>query len=82
LKRFWGAPSEVLFSVVVFVGDSTFKTPMPDNVTYARGCTDYIRRKTKLVLTVAQVESIVQAIRNCRVEAVLRPDLEAALGLT
>ncbi|EPJ0794777.1 nuclease-related domain-containing protein, partial [Vibrio vulnificus] len=33
---------EKLHSVVVFIGDSTFKTDMPENVTYARGCLEYI----------------------------------------
>ena len=30
-------------SVIVFIGDSTFKTPLPDNVTYGMGYIRYIR---------------------------------------
>ncbi|MGR9116814.1 MAG: nuclease-related domain-containing protein, partial [Gammaproteobacteria bacterium] len=37
---------EKVFSVVVFVGDSTFKTPMPDNVVYAGGYIRFIKSKT------------------------------------
>jgi len=50
--------SSVIHSVVVFIGDSTFKTPMPPNVTYARGCTDYIKSKKNAVLSQEQVARI------------------------
>lgn len=41
-------PSEHIYSVIVFVGDSTFKTKMPENVTYARGCIKYIKSKNEI----------------------------------
>jgi len=50
--------SEAIYSVVVFIGDSTFKTSMPANVTYARGCVDYIKSKTNVVLSATQVAQI------------------------
>lgn len=50
--------SSVIHSVVVFIGDSTFKTPMPANVTYARGCTEYIKSKTVSILSQEQVARI------------------------
>lgn len=53
-----GFDSAVIHSVVVFIGDSTFKTPMPPNVTYARGCTDYIKSKKITVLSQEQVTRI------------------------
>ena len=55
-------PPEFIYSVVVFVGDSTFKTDMPDNVTYARGCIQYIRAKNNIVFTLQQVMDIRSAI--------------------
>ncbi len=64
LETILGIPSEAIFSVIVFTGDSTFKTAMPPNVTYARGCTDFIRQKTKTVLTVAQVDSVCRSIEG------------------
>jgi hypothetical protein len=57
-------PSKAIYSVVVFVGDSTFKTKMPDNVTYTRGCTDYIKKINTEVLTINQVDSICKTIEN------------------
>ncbi len=37
LETLLGCNEEHLHSVIVFIGDSTFKTEMPPNVTYARG---------------------------------------------
>ncbi|WP_259214951.1 nuclease-related domain-containing protein [Shewanella baltica] len=37
LESLLGIDSSYLHSVIVFIGDSTFKTDMPENVTYARG---------------------------------------------
>jgi len=42
--------SEKVFSVVVFVGDSTFKTTMPENVTHGGGYIRYIKSKTQILL--------------------------------
>lgn len=53
-----------LFSLVVFVGDSTFKTEMPDNVTCAGGYVRYIKSKQDILLTDAEVNAIVDLI-NC-----------------
>ena len=35
--------SDKIFSIVTFVGDSTFKTKMPENVTYAGGFISFIK---------------------------------------
>jgi len=53
-----GLDSALIHSVVVFIGDSTFKTPMPPNVTYARGCTDYVKSKKIAVLSQERVTRI------------------------
>ncbi len=53
-----------IHSVVVFVGDSTFKTPMPDNVTYGKGYIQFIRSKTDLVLEQSDVMSILSKINS------------------
>jgi predicted RNA-binding Zn-ribbon protein involved in translation (DUF1610 family) len=53
-----------LHSVIVFIGDSTFKTPMPDNVTYGMGYIHYIQSKTEQVLSPKQVLDITQAIED------------------
>ena len=50
---------EQIHSVIVFVGDSTFKTQMPENVTYGFGYAKFIKSKTNPVLSEGEVENIV-----------------------
>ena len=58
LESLLGLNEEQIFSVVVFVGDSTFKTEMPENVTYGKGYIRFVKSKTQPVLTEAEVENI------------------------
>lgn len=59
-------PAENFHSVVVFTGNSTFKTPMPPNVTYAGGYVRYIKSKKQIILSLPEIESIVQTIASGR----------------
>lgn len=61
-----------LHSVVVFIGDSTFKTPMPENVTYGMGYIRYIQSKTERVLSPSQVLEISQKIESGRLSRSLQ----------
>jgi len=63
---------ESLFSVIVFVGDSTFKTEIPENVTYAHGCIRYIKSKKTELLSQQQVEEVISTIESGR----LRPSIK------
>jgi hypothetical protein len=54
---------EKFFSVVMFWGESQFKTPMPANV-MDRGYTGYIKSKTQVLFTDAEVAEIVTAIKT------------------
>ena len=63
---------EQVFSVVVFVGDSTFKTPMPENVTYGGGYIRFIKSRTEEVLAEAEVQDIVSKIETGRLAATFR----------
>ncbi|WP_085942836.1 nuclease-related domain-containing protein [Alloalcanivorax dieselolei] len=56
---------EVIHSVVVFAGDSTFKTPMPANVTKRGGYISYIRSFQDPVLSETEVMAISSLI-ECR----------------
>ena len=49
-------------SVIVFVGNSEFKTEMPENVTYGGGYARYIKSKTTPVLTETEVIEITKKI--------------------
>jgi len=55
-----------LYSVIVFVGESTFKTKMPENVTSGFGYIRYIKSKKNFVLTDAEVSSILRQIETGR----------------
>lgn len=53
---------EQIHSVVVFIGESEFKTEMPENVTYGRGYIRFIQSKTQRVISDVQVKEIVKKI--------------------
>lgn len=67
-----------LHSVVVFIGDSEFKTAMPDNVTYGMGYIRYIQSKTEQVLSPKQVIEITQAIEDGRLARTFKHHREHA----
>ncbi|BCD98862.1 nuclease-related domain-containing protein [Marinagarivorans cellulosilyticus] len=57
-----------IHSVIVFIGDNTFKTEMPENVTYARGCIEFIKSKQIEVFESSQVIAIVNEIESGRLK--------------
>lgn len=59
-------PAEHIHSLVVFVGDSDFKTKMPANVTRGPGYVRYIRSFTTPVFSESQVQQIIQQIASVR----------------
>lgn len=67
LESFLELNDQQIHSVVVFVGDSTFKTDMPENVTYGRGYIEFIKSKTQRVLSDVQVLEITKKITTGRI---------------
>ncbi|MBK1645187.1 nuclease [Thiocapsa imhoffii] len=59
-------PDAMIHSVVVFVGASTFKTPMPANVTTGEGFVRYIRSFHEPVLSADAVEDLAQRLADRR----------------
>ena len=57
---------EKIFSLVVFIGDSDFKTQMPDNVVYAGGYISFIKSKMQPVLSDIEVLNICKKIESGR----------------
>ncbi|WP_338354498.1 nuclease-related domain-containing protein [uncultured Marinobacter sp.] len=53
---------EQVFSVAVFVGYSTFKTPMPENVTSEGGCIRFIKALMEKRLSDVEVHKLVEGI--------------------
>jgi len=66
LEACLNVPTGSIFSVIIFIGDSTFKTPMLNNVTFARGGIEYIKSKKNIVLSDNQVSEIINNIENER----------------
>lgn len=59
---------EVIHSIVAFAGESTFKSPMPANVTRGVGYITYIKSFRDPVLSEAEVQKIVAQIQSGRLE--------------
>ena len=59
---------EAIRSVVAFIGSSTFKTDMPENVTQGIGYIKYIKSFNEPVLSDEQVQSILTRIQSGRLE--------------
>ena len=66
LQSFLGLNDNQIYSVVAFVGDSTFKTAMPENVTYGLGYIRYIKSKKQKVLSETDVMEIKLKIIDAR----------------
>jgi len=56
--------NDSIFSVIIFIGDSTFKTKMPENVRFARGGIEYIKSKTNVVFTNEEVADITAQVEK------------------
>jgi restriction system protein len=63
-------------SVVVFSGDSTFKTEMPENVTGPRGYIRYVRSQMTPVLTESEVRRAIHLIAEKRLVTGLKTHFE------
>ncbi len=57
-----------IFSLIVFVGESTFKTDMPENVTYGKGYIRYIESKTVQQFSKVDVLRFIRIIKEKRFE--------------
>ncbi len=76
LESLLGLNERQVHSVIVFVGDSTFKTEMPENVTYGGGYAKYIKSKLTPVLTTAQVIEVVNMIEQGRLSPSFKTNSE------
>ncbi len=68
LQTLLGLGDHQMHSVVVFVGDSTFKTSMPDNVTRGLGYVRYIKSKQEAVLSPEQVAEALEKVASGRLK--------------
>jgi hypothetical protein len=68
LEALLDIPASAIHSLVVFVGDSTFKTEMPANVVYAGGYIRYIKARREVMLSQADVETVTAQIKQLRLQ--------------
>ncbi len=66
LETLLGLNDQQIHSVIVFVGNSTFKTELPENVTHGFGYIRFIKSKNKAVISEKEVDRIVNKIENDR----------------
>ncbi|MFK5894091.1 MAG: NERD domain-containing protein [Pseudomonadota bacterium] len=60
--------NDCIFSIIIFIGDSTFKTKMPDNVRFARGGIEYIKNKRDVAFNEDEVTDVIEQIESGRLE--------------
>jgi len=66
LTELLGLPETKVKSLIVFVGGSTFKTTMPENVTKGFGCIRYLKGDNQRILTEVEIEKIIKTIAQNR----------------
>lgn len=76
LQMMLGLDDHQIHSVVAFMGDCTFKTPMPANVTRGAGYTRYIKSVNAQVLTPEDVREIIEKIEAGRLAPSLKTNRE------
>ncbi|SFM67130.1 nuclease-related domain-containing protein [Marinobacter zhejiangensis] len=78
LQGLLGLGDQQMHSLVVFVGDSTFKTEMPGNVTQGGGYIRFIKSHSELVLSEDEVREVVEKVESGRLVASFRTNREHA----
>lgn len=68
LRATLDVPPAAIYSVVAFVGRSTFKSPMPANVTRGWGYAAYIKSFREEVLSESEVQNALATIQSTRLE--------------
>ncbi|HCG8602358.1 TPA: NERD domain-containing protein [Vibrio parahaemolyticus] len=76
LETLLGCSEERLHSVIVFIGDSTFKTEMPPNVTYARGSIRYIQQFNEVVFSDKDYARLTESINQIKLKRGVITDLK------
>lgn len=74
-------PPESIHSVVVFAGESTFKSPMPANVTAGGGYITYIKSFSDSVLSESQVQRALRQIESSRIAPTRKNNRQHAQNL-
>ena len=76
LEAVLDVPPNTIHSVIAFVGDSTFKSMLPSNVTQGGGYATYIRSFLNPVLSEAQVQAALSQIEAARYDSTFETHLQ------
>lgn len=76
LKTLLKLTDDEVFSLIAFVGESTFKTDMPPNVTEGLGYIRYIKSKTKKILPLSKTREIASIIKGGRLKPSMKTNRE------
>lgn len=66
LESCLGISPDAIHSVIAFMGECSFKTPMPANVCKGGGYVRYIKNKSQVVLSESEVERVFAVIQSGR----------------
>jgi restriction system protein len=72
LQSILGLEADKVFSLVVFVDDSDFKTPLPYNVVYTGGYIRYIKNKKQPILTNSEIWDIWDKIESGQLKSSIK----------
>ncbi|WP_279387044.1 nuclease-related domain-containing protein [Parashewanella spongiae] len=76
LQSCLGIEGDNVFSVIIFIGDSHFKTEMPENVTFARGGIEYIKSKNDIVFSDEQVSGFIKQNESGRLQPSIKTNIQ------
>lgn len=71
-----GVDDSLIFSLVVFVGDSVFKTKMPENVTHGGGYVRFIKTKKEVLISKDEVAKALEKIHSGRLSPSIKTSLQ------
>lgn len=81
LESLLGLPEATFKPVIVFTGDCTFKTEMPDEVCTLSDLIEYIHSIDTRILTLEQMEDICRDLQHLRLEPSTRTHRQHVAGL-
>ena len=76
IESILGIDESKIFSVIIFVGDSTFKTKMPENVTYSGGFIRYLKSKRSTIISDNDIRKIISTIESGSLSQSLKTNKE------
>lgn len=82
IESLLGLDDQQVYPVVVFVGGCTFKTEMPENVTYGGGYIRFIKSKNQPVLAKSEVNELVRKIGEGRLTPSFKTNREHVKHVT